>query len=244
MDKSDDTNKLYLAHQEWNCPLTGMIFLWIPGGLFRMGALSGGSDERPVHEVELDGFWLGKYPVTQKEWSKVMRRTPSQYKKGDNYPVGNISWNDVQEYIGALNMRSNEHYRLPTEAEWECACRSGGKRERYSGGDNVDRVAWYSANSHGSTHPVGQKDPNGLGLYDMSGNVWEWVSDWYSETYYAHSPRKNPQGPATGPYKVKRGGCCHSYPTYARSASRFGPGPGYRYNFLGFRLARNDKNIL
>ncbi|MBF0459879.1 MAG: SUMF1/EgtB/PvdO family nonheme iron enzyme [Magnetococcales bacterium] len=225
---------------EWCCPLTGMVFVWVPEGTFQMGDLFGDGrrDEKPVHEVQLDGFWLGKFPVRQGEWQKIMGSNPSYFKKGDDYPVEQVSWEDGQQFIKKLNDRGEGKYRLPTEAEWEYACRSGGRKERYAGGDDIDRVAWYASNSGGLTHPVGQKRPNGLGLYDMSGNVWEWVADWYDEHYYGRSPQANPQGPSAGSGRVIRGGSWYNVPAGARSANRFVDDPSHRFLYLGLRLLR------
>ncbi|MBF0584006.1 MAG: formylglycine-generating enzyme family protein [Magnetococcales bacterium] len=156
----------------------------------------------------------------------------------DDCPVEKVSWNDVQEFIQKLNARGQGRYRLPTEAEWEYACRSGGKPEKYCGGNDIDRLAWYDGNSGSKTHPVGQKAANGLGIYDMSGNVWEWVSDWYDGKYYANSPRENPKGASDGSSRVYRGGSWGDGPAYVRSADRGSGGPGGRIFDLGFRLAR------
>ncbi|PNU18567.1 formylglycine-generating enzyme family protein, partial [Geothermobacter hydrogeniphilus] len=194
----------------------------------------------PVHEVCVDAFYMGKYEVTQSQYQKLTGNNPSQFK-GNNRPVEQVSWNDAQGYIRQLNQRRGDSgiapYRLPTEAEWEYACRSGGKDEKYCGGDDVDAVAWYDGNSGNRTHEVGQKRPNGLGLYDMSGNVWEWVSDWYNSSYYGNSPRNNPQGPSSGSDRVNRGGGWFNAPGGLRSAYRVRSGPGRRYGSLGFRLA-------
>jgi formylglycine-generating enzyme required for sulfatase activity len=217
-------------------PTTGMEFVFVKGGCFQMGDTFGDGEiqENPVHEVCVDDFYMGKHEVTQGEWQKVMGSNPAHFKKGDRYPVEQVSWTDVQDYLRKLNGRSGKNYRLPTEAEWEYAARSGGKQEKYAGGDSPDGVAWYNGNSGGSTHPVGQKRSNGLGLYDMSGNVMELCSDWYG--YYGSSPRDNPQGPSSGSYRVARGGNW-GFPTVVlRSAHRYGRGPGDRSRGLGFRL--------
>ncbi|MCP4408103.1 MAG: SUMF1/EgtB/PvdO family nonheme iron enzyme, partial [Gammaproteobacteria bacterium] len=225
---------------EWRDPVTGMEFAWVPEGCFQMGSNEGDSDEKPVHEVCVDGFWMGKYEVTQGQWEKIMGDNPSKFKKGDHYPVEQVSWDDVQGFIKRLNAKGQGRFRLPTEAEWEYACRSGGKQEKYCGGNNVDRVAWYGKNSGRKTHPVGKKAANGLGLYDMSGNVWEWVSDWYNKNYYRNSPKNNPKGPSSGARRVLRGGGWYRYPTNVRAANRDGGTPGDRYGDLGFRLLRTN----
>jgi formylglycine-generating enzyme required for sulfatase activity len=224
---------------EWRDQVTGMEFVWVPEGCFQMGSNEGGSDEKPVHEVCVDGLWVGKHEVTQGEWEKVLGNNPSYFKGGDRYPVESVSWNDVQAFIRELNTRGQGGFRLPSEAEWEYACRSGGKQEQYCGGNDVGRVAWYYKHSGGvGSHPVGTKAANGLGLYDMSGNVWEWVSDWYDGDYYGKSPRNNPKGPREGFGRVFRGGCWAYDAGYCRSAYRGGYAPGGRINNLGFRLVR------
>ncbi len=219
---------------------TGMEFVWVEGGCYQMGNTfddaEGFSDEKPVHEVCVDGFYLGKYEVTQGEWQAVMGDNPSSFKNGGNYPVEKVSWDDAQDYIGKLNQRSGRTFRLPTEAEWEYAARSGGKKEKYSGGDNIKSVAWYNQNSDNKSHPVGTKQPNGLGIYDMSGNVGEWCQDWYSDKYYSNSPRNNPPGPSSGLDRVPRGGSWYDLRGDVRSAFRYGLTPGLRYDMIGFRL--------
>lgn len=212
-------------------------YIRIPGGTFRMGSNSS-DDVKPVHEVTVRSFELGNYEVTQGQWKAVMGSNPSYFKEcGDGCPVEQVSWNDVQEFMRKLNAKGNGcTYRLPTEAEWEYACRSGGKDEKYCGGSDVDAVAWYDDNGGSKTHPVGQKAPNGLGLYDMSGNVREWVSDWYEGNYYANSPRDNPQGPSGGSGRVFRGGSVFN--AYVLSSVRSYDAPGDHDGALGFRLAR------
>ena len=226
-----------LPNPTFTDPITGMIFVYVPAGKFMMGDIfrDGHEDEDPVHEVVLDGFYIGKYPVTQGEWEAVMGDTPSY--KGDDYPVENVSWDDVQGFIKALISENNDGYRfrLPTEAEWEYAARSGGKREKYAGSDDVDAVAWYDGNSENTTHPVGKKLPNGLGIYDMSGNVFEWCQDWYGD--YPFGSVTNPTGLSSGSDRVLRGGGWNSIARNCRSAFRLRGEPGNRYNDLGFRLA-------
>ncbi len=225
------------AGNEWRDPVTGMEFVWVPEGCFEMGSNEGQSDEKPVHEVCVDGFWMGKYEVTQGEWERVMGDNPA-WVKGDDHPVEHVSWDDAQSFINKLNNKGQGGFRLPTEAEWEYACRSGGRQEKYCGGNDVDRVAWYASNSGGETHPVGQKAANGLDLYDMSGNVWEWVSDRYDINYYRNSPKDNPQGPSAGAIRVLRGGSWFNSPAHVRAAFRGNDSPGDRGFNLGFRLLR------
>jgi formylglycine-generating enzyme required for sulfatase activity len=229
------------AGDTWTDPTTGMEFVWVPGGSFQMGDTFGdGYDrEKPVHTVKVKGFWMGKYEVTQDEWVKVMGSNPSSFSGGSN-PVERVSWNDVQEFIRKLNSRGSAKFRLPTEAEWEYACRSGGKKEKYSGGSNVDRVAWYDDNSGGRTHPVGRKAPNGLGLYDMSGNVWEWVEDKWHGSYNGAPSDGSAWLSGGGSRRVHRGGGWNFDPRSVRCANRYGFSPGFTYarNYLGARLIR------
>jgi len=230
--------------QTWTEPTTGMEFVWVPGGCFQMGSPpqeAGRFDnEGPVHEVCVDGFWMGKYEITQGQWSKVMGGNPSYFKKGERHPVEQVSWNDIKSFISRLSSANpGVKFSLPSEAQWEYACRSGGKPEKYCGGNNVDGLAWYSGNSGSSTHPVGTKSPNGLGLYDMSGNVWEWCEDVYDKNGYSSHSRQNPLSTGGGSYRVFRGGSWISEPRYVRSADRNGGGPGNRGNDLGARLLRS-----
>ncbi len=212
----------------------------VPSGCFQMGSNSGYYFEQPVHRVCVGSFMLGKYEVTQNQWQAVMGDNPSKFKNcGGECPVERVSWHDVQTFIQRLNNQTGEHYRLPTEAEWEYACRSGGRNQKYCGGSNPDSVAWYEGNSGKTTHPVGQKRANGLELYDMSGNVYEWVQDWYNRSYYNNSPKNNPAGASGGSSRVNRGGSWRYGASSQRSASRNGYDPGVRNSDIGFRLARS-----
>ncbi|MGX9727431.1 MAG: caspase, EACC1-associated type [Candidatus Electronema sp. VV] len=228
---------------------TGMEFVYIPSGCFAMGSPSGedGRDkDEDIHEVYLDAFWIGKYPVTQGQWKKIAGYNPSKFKKGDEYPVEQVSWKDVQTFVLNLNEKTGNNYRLPTEAEWEYACRAGSVGMRY---DDIDNIAWHRENST-STSPVGGKKQNIFGLYDMLGNVWEWCSDLYLNNYYMFSPKQNPAGPSLNmycairsdnwcgirPYNVIRGGCWQSAPKKIRAAYRFRFAPDDCHDGLGFRL--------
>ena len=214
----------------------GMKFVWIEPGSFQMGSQTGDPDERPVHEVTLSkGFYLQVTEVTQRQWEAVMGSNPS-YFKGPDRPVENFSWGDAQEFLQRLNEKEKDsRYRLPTEAEWECACRAGGQEPDVA--VNLDEVAWWWVNSNGETHAVGQKKPNAWGLFDMRGNVWEWVQDWYGA--YSVGRQIDPRGPDSGEYRVLRGGSWGFGGTGGfRGAYRRGRGPAYRYGDRGFRCAR------
>ena len=241
---------------EWAFSLLGggeMEFVWIEPGVFQMGSPESEEgrwdDEGPVHEVEIStGFWLGKYEVTQGEWEAVMGETPwsgrDYVRSNRSHPAVYISWHDVQEFIEKLNAAAGSSvYRLPTEAEWEYACRAGaGTSKRWSFGDNASLLgdyAWYDGNNDPwGTKAVGGKLPNRWGLYDMHGNVWEWVQDWYSSSYYNSSPRVDPRGPTSGSERVMRGGAFNNHAHVVRSANRASASPGYRYYYIGVRLVR------
>lgn len=230
----------------------------VKGGCFEMGDTfgEGEKNERPVHEVCIDDFYIGIYEVTQWQWEEIMRGNPSDSKSGKNYPVESVNWQDLQDFIRRLNQMTGKNYRLPTEAEWEYAARSGGKKERIAGARSsapsiepwkhsviVRQYAWYRGNSGGTTHPVGQKKPNGLGIYDMSGNVYEWCQDVYDENYYKKSPKNNPRCTSRGGgLRVVRGGCFANESKYCRTSYR---GWFFTTDFfrdektnIGFRLVR------
>ena len=228
-------------------PVTGMEFVFVKGGCFDMGDTFGGgsSDEKPVHNVCVSDFSIGKYEVTQGQWKTIMGSNPSHLSScGDTCPVEEVSWDDAQGFIQKLNSRTGKSYRLPTEAEWEYAARSGGKKEKYAGTSSdseLGNYAWYYLNSGSKTHPVGQKQPNSLGLYDMTGNVWEWVSDLYDENYYKRSPRDNPQGPSSGRDRVLRGGSWDGIPGSIRASVRGSDDPSDRDFYSGFRIASSPR---
>ena len=211
----------------------------VKGGTFQMGSENGEGG----HAVTLSDFEIAKYPVTQQLWQDIMGANPSRFK-GDLLPVEQVSWHDCQEFLKKLNARfPGNHYRLPTEAEWEYAARGGEKGARdnfvYAGGNALDELGWYGANSGGKTHPVGGKKPNQLGLFDMSGNVWEWCADWYGD--YPSGPVSNPTGPAEGSDRVLRGYSWSNYARYCRVSRRVHDDPGNRSYFVGFRVAASSQ---
>ena len=215
--------------------------VWVEGGTFRMGATSeqdgdAYDNEKPVHSVTLSGYYIGKTEVTQALWKAVMGSNPSEFK-GDNLPVENVSWYDCQEFIRKLNSLTDQNFRLPTEAEWEFACRGGNNSRgyKYSGSNYIDNVAWYAGNSGHKTHPVATKSPNELGIYDMTGNVWEWCADWYGD--YSSGAQTNPKGPYGGSRRVNRGGSWAYNVRGCRSSFRFDYYPTDRSYNHGLRLA-------
>ncbi len=211
-----------------------MVF--VKGGTFMMGSNNGENDERPVHQVTVSDFSIGTYEVTQAQWRDVMGNNPSFFSTCDECPVESVSWDDVQQFITTLNSKTGKNYRLPTEAEWEYAARGGNQSRGYtfSGSEDIGTVAWYSENSSRKTHPVGQTQSNELGIYDMTGNVWEWCSDWYGP--YSSSAEVNPSGAYSGRYRVGRGGGWSRDPRSCIVAYRSVNGPGVRSDDLGFRL--------
>ena len=219
--------------------LIGMKLRLIPAGSFLMGSDSDDAldEEKPVHRVEITKpFYMGVYPVIQGQYKAVMGENPSKYK-GSSRPVDTVSWVEAVAYCRKLSEMAGESYRLPTEAEWEYACRAGTTPE-YFWGDEIDGAyCWYKDNSGGETRPVGKKKPNPWGLFNMLGNVDEWCSDWYDEDYYSLSPSRDPQGPASGELRVVRGGSCYNNPRYLRVSVRVGSRPGYRFSYpnYGFR---------
>lgn len=239
----------------------------VKGGCFLMGDTfgSGSSDEQPVHEACLDDYSIGKFEVTQEQWQTVMGNNPSFFTAcGPNCPVENVSWDDAQEFIAKLNALTGKNYRLPYEAEWEYAARSGGQKQQWAGTSDAGQLgayAWFRDNSDKQVHPVGGKMPNGLGIYDMSGNVWEWCDEQYSVDFYTKSPKKNPRNSDNKPRKnpeevdkhengskknvrivvsggnqVARGGSWAYSADGLRTTDRGGSGPLHRSTDFGFRL--------
>ncbi len=226
-------------------PIIEMVH--VQGGEFIMGCTENHSNcsvnEAPAHPVKLDGFYIAKYEVTQELWMSVMGGKNPSKVIGDSLPVTRVSWSDAQTFIGKLNQLTGKKYRLPTEAEWEYAARGGqlSKKYRFSGSNDLEEVAWCNKNSGNKPHIVGTKLPNELGIYDMSGNVYEWCSDgfdmyeWNSTTTLV-----NPQGYNLSQTKVYRGGCMSSYWDVCRVSARNQSIPTYQFNYVGFRLAMDE----
>ena len=219
---------------------------YVQGSTFTMGATSeqgsdAEDDEKPAHSVTLSSYYIGKTEVTQELWQAVMGNNPSRFK-GNRKPVECMSWDDCQTFISKLNSLTGKKFRLPTEAEWEFAARGGIKSQgyKYSGSNTLGDVAWYEENSGDTTHDVGTKSPNELGLYDMNGNVWEWCSDWYGDKYYSSSPSNHPTGPSSGAYRVLRGGSWYSIANLCRSSDRGGSTPVDRGDNMGLRLCLSE----
>ena len=217
----------------------------VEGGTFQMGATSEqGSDaysnESPVHSVTLSDYYIGETEVTQELWESVMGSNPSGFSGYPQRPVEQVSWNDCQEFITKLNELTGKNFRLPTEAEWEYAARGGNKTKgyKYSGSNSIGNVAWYTDNSSSRTHDVKTKQANELGIYDMSGNVWEWCQDWKGD--YSSSSQTNPTGPSSGSYRVLRGGSWNYGARYCRVSSRDSSYPDYRSYDSGFRLVLQE----
>ena len=230
----------------FNVNVNGVSFdmIAVEGGTFTMGATEeqvsdASSDEKPAHKVTLSSYYIGKTEVTQALWEAVMGSNPSS-SRGANFPVDMVSWNDCQEFITKLNALTGKKFRLPTEAEWEYAARGGNKSQgyKYSGSNTIDDVAWYASNSGWKLKEVATKASNELSIYDMSGNVWEWCSDWYSGSYYSSSEQTNPTGPKTGTNRVIRGGgAASSQPNSNRVSTRSNNPPEVGGSHIGLRLA-------
>ncbi|MCM1531398.1 MAG: formylglycine-generating enzyme family protein [Bacteroides sp.] len=216
--------------------------VYVEGGTFQMGATEeqgsdAGDSEKPVRTVKLDSYHIGRYEVTQAQWKAVMGTNPSKFS-GSNLPVEQVSWEEAQAFCEKLSALTGKNYVLPTEAQWEYAARGGNKSAgyKYAGSNDLDEVGWYGANSQKSTHPVGMKKANELGIYDMSGNVEEWCSDWHADSY-DENDTDNPAGPASGAFRVRRGGSWDGVAWYCRVSYRYFGLPGGRSSGLGFRVA-------
>ena len=231
------------ASEEGNRTFTvnGVSFtmIYVAGGTFVMGSTDedAGEDESPIHNVTLNDYYIGETEVTQELWQAVMGENPSDFTRGEQLPVEHVNWKDCQTFISKLNNLTEQNFHLPTEAQWEYAARGGSKSQgyQYSGSNDIDAVAWHEGNSKNKSHSVKTKAPNELGIYDMSGNVWEWCSDWYGE--YSSGDQTNPQGSSRGAHRVRRGGSWMNYLRLGRSSLRFYDSPAMRYNNLGLRLA-------
>ncbi len=213
--------------------------LSVEGTDFDMGTSGGSNDESPVHRVQVGSFFLSKYEVTQAQWKAVMGSNPAE-KECLTCPVTYVSWNEVNKFIEKLNQLTGERYRLPTEAEWECAARGGKLRKsnKFSGSFKMDKFGWNYENSNSKLQPTGKLSPNEAGLYDMSGNAAEWCSDWYDGSYYRKSDGKDPKGPVSGKTKVVRGGSAEDYEANCKVFTRSNYTPDLKKRFIGFRLAK------
>ena len=229
---SGSTSSTVSLSAELNKLINNMVY--VSGGTFIMGG-DESSDQTPTHSVTLSSYYICKYEVTQALWRAVMGSNPSKFK-GDNLPVEQVSWNDCQTFINRLNNYTGRNFRLPTEAEWEFAARGGNysRHYKYSGSNYISDVAWYCDNSGNRTHPVGTKQANELGLYDMSGNVWEWCSDRYGS--YSSYSQSNPTGATSGFGRVERGGNWCGLARYCCSSHRSYYAPGFSSCHLGLRL--------
>jgi len=251
----------------WRDPRLGMSFVWVPEGCFEMGCgdwMTGCSDsEKPPHKVCLNGFWIGRHEVTQQQWRRLMGNNPSDAERcGNQCPVEEVSWNEAVEFARKLSAKTGYLFRLPTEAEWEYACRSSGKNQPYAGGESVDALAWYKENADGGPHAVGRKLPNELGIFDMSGNVWEWCLDSFDKDAYLKATKRlgNPAyvndkfmdlygagyarilGMLQGAAGVRsvRGGSWKNVADRLRSTDRIKGDADSRRDWLGFRLVREE----
>jgi formylglycine-generating enzyme required for sulfatase activity len=215
----------------------GMKLVWIPSGEFQMGS-NDQDTEKPIHTVKISkGYFMGIYEVTQEQYQKVMGNNPSHFKGDDNLPVEQISWNEAVEFCKKLSQKEGKTYRLPTEAEWEYACRAG-TTTAYSFGASDSQLGEYAWYKGIQSHPVGALKPNAWGLYDMLGNVLEWCQDWYASDWYSKGSAENPLNESYGNKegRVLRGGCWAHDPTLCRVSSRDGGSPDYQFGFIGFRI--------
>jgi sulfatase modifying factor 1 len=227
----------HIAQQPIAPEISGMAF--VEGGCFRMGDRfnEGYEDEKPVHKVCLEDYYMDITEVTQKQYTALIGGNPSVHSNCPNCPVDSVSWFEAEAFC------RNKGKLLPTEAQWEFAAQSRGHRHLYSGQDkDHNKYAWTDANSDATPHPVGEKEPNAIGIYDMSGNVWEWVQDWHDEKYYTVSPRVAPTGPLTGVSRVWRGGSWYDVPWVARTSARYQAAPESKISRTGFRCVKVIRN--
>lgn len=230
--------------KSWQIPAIGLELAYVAPGSFQMGSKEGETNEKPVHTVRISrGYWMGKHEVTQRQYQSIMGDNPGNTKGASN-PVTSVSWDDAVSFCEKLTHRERQashlpegyEYRLPTEAEWEYAARGGsrGRDTKYAGSDTIWDIAWYHENSDNRTHPVGEKQANELGLYDMSGNVYEWCHDWYGS--YPSGLQTDPTGPGTGQHRVNRGGTWVNFAYYCRVAFRSRYSSTVPYYNVGFRV--------
>lgn len=251
------STNIVVAQQDFTESAFGinMRMVYVEGGTFTMGCTSEqggecGNDESPNRQTTVSSYYIGMLEVTQSQWEKVMGTSIYQQRDkansswpwplrgaGPDYPMYYVSWEEAKEFCARLSRQTGKNYTLPTEAEWEYAARGGNKQEgtKYSGGWSVDDVAWYDGNSSSSTHPCGTKRANALGIYDMSGNVYEWCEDWYANQYLQYD-NNNPKGASSGSYRVLRGGGWGDYAKDCRVAFRNNNTPSNRYSTCGFRV--------
>jgi len=226
---------------DWTDPATGIAFVWLAGGTYEMGCRSSegacSPGDSPLQTRRIAGFWMSRTEVTREQWGRLMQIDPSVKKQPSDYPVDQVHWEEAQDFLSRLNKTGHGKFRLPTEAEWEYACRGGKAGESYCGGNDLEALAWYIRNSKRSAQPVGQKRPNGFGLYDMSGNLWEWTQDCWSESL--------PQGVDGKAYedkecasRVLRGGSWGAYPAQLRASSRRSD-TDVKCPYIGLRLVRS-----
>jgi len=219
----------------------GFVWVRVPGGEFTMGANDGDGDERPAHPVRVKDFTLSRTEVTQAQWRAVTGEAHPSAKNCDTCPVSNVSWDEAQAFLAKAGGLLGEKLRLPTEAEWEYAAGGGAKHQKWAGTDVDQQVrdyVWSNTNSSRAAHPACEKQPNLFGLCDMSGNVWEWVADFYDRDYYETSPAADPTGPETGENRVLRGGCWSSHVGIARVTQRYNSWGGAQTPYYGFRPAK------
>lgn len=232
--------------KHWREPQTQMDFIWVEGGSFKMGCLDsddhGLANEKPAHDVDVDGFWIGCYPVTQQQWKTVMGNNPSHFVKTPEHPVEQISWDDAQRFLIRMNasVKNGTLFHLPNEKQWEYAARSRGKHELFAGGQDIDDVAWYKENSNHSTQTVGVKQPNGIGLFDMCGNVMEWCEDIFDDEAYKKVSRSMPGAFSHGMERVVRGGAYNLEARRCRTTARRRMSQGLKYVNLGLRIVMSE----
>lgn len=249
IENDDSCDNTYQSELVFNVNGVSFVMKCVEGGTFLMGSSNYEADEQPVHNVKVNSFYICEIEVTQALWKEVMGKTVIQQRDlanqsgplrgvGANCPMYYVNWYECQDFICRLNLKTGKQFRLPTEAEWEYAAKGGNHSGgfKFAGSNSIDGVAWYTDNSNISVHPVKSKAPNELGLFDMSGNVWEWCSDCYNSDYYLYSSSNNPIN-SSGEKRVVRGGSWYSKPSFCRISKRHKLSPDYRDTCYGFRLA-------